>query len=457
MAKKKKRSEQVSFLFDEDAGKKSETIDLFGSDDDVLPEEPYPEDEAPSDDPDAPDEEEEAPKKKADKRSETPKFRFDRYGRRIGKRTHYGRRKNVQKATTTVVEHETEAKREYDAARKRSEARAKRRAREEEKTAAIKKAQRRKKRRRSISTFVLGVLALAALAGLTWYTTLLNKVNIKNVPEGYTEERILALTGLEPSIKKKSALFISTRDVEKKIAEDPYLIATVRYAFPSTINITVSKREEAACVRWGPQNEYLAIIDENGIVLNDRAETAGGLLIADGMNVSSAVNGTRIGDSSDIRVTELIRMLTKLKEHGLLDREPRINRIDMTEMMQVRMYVEGAPYTIELGDLTNLETGLNRLEKKWTSIMDEAKEFVRKGSTTVSIYPYGKFGVYVSQYEQGYVIPTPAPVSPRESASPGTRPEPTPGTGPVQTPGDEPVETPLPVTPMPHQDEPFTG
>ena len=448
-----------AFLFDEDAGKKSKTIDLFASDDDMPPEEPIPEDAEPSDEPDVPDEPltpeaEEKPKKKADKQSEMPKFRFDRYGRRIGKRTHYGRRKNAQKATTTVVEHETEAKREYDEARKRSEARAKRRAREEEKTAAIKKLQRRKKRRRGLSTLVLGLLALAALAGLTWYTTLLNKVNIKNVPQGYTEERILELSGLTSSVKKKSALFISTRDVEKKIAEDPYLIATVRYAFPSTINIALSKRDEAACVRWGPQNEYLAIIDENGIVLNDRAETANGLLIADGMNVSSAVNGTRLGDSSDIRVAELIRLLTKLKEHGLTDRQPRINRIDMTELMQVRMYVEGAPYTIELGDLKNLETGLNRLEKKWTQIMDEATEFVRKGSTTVTIYPYGKRGVYVSQYEQGYSMPTPEPFTPRPQTSAG--PQPTPGAGPEETPGESYEPQPI-ITPMPHQDEPFTG
>ncbi len=474
MAKKKKNGERVSFRFDEKAGKTDETIDLFGPDEEDEPiEEPVPEDEASSggfrvpgsfempEDKPVPKKTSEKAKpsgKETDKPSETPQFRFDRYGRRVGKRARYGKRKNAPRAATTVVEHDTAAKREYDEARQRSEARAKRRAREEAKAAELKKAERKEKWRRSATTFVLGVLALAALAALTWFTTRLNKIEITNVPRGYTEERIIELSGLEPSLHKKSALLISTQKVEERIEQDPYLEATVRYSFPSKIRITLSRRDEAACVRWGPQSEYLAIIDKNGTVLDDRAETASGLLIADGMSISSAVNGARLGDASDIQVEALIRLLQKLNDRGLMDREPRISRIDMTELMQIRMYVEGKPYVIELGSVSLFDTCLDRLAKNWDTIMREAAECVRNDNAlTVTIYLYGKDGSFVSPYEPGYTAPTLAPASPRPSASPGEGPQTTPNPGPEATPDDEPYEPQPQVTPMPHQGDPFTG
>ena len=308
---------------------------------------------------------------------------------------------------------------------------------------------------------MLGLLALALLLGMTWFVTRLQKINIPHVPEGYTRQRIIELSGLEPVMKKKSALLIRTRDVEKKIREaDSYLDATVRYTFPSTFTITVSKREEAACVRWGPQNEYLAIIDENGTVLNAAAESANGLLIADGMNISSAVNGARLGDTSDIQVAALIRLLVKLKELGLLERSPRINRIDMTELMQIRMYVEGSPYTIEVGDTSNLETKLMLLQKHWTEIMDEAAAFIRSGKTnTATIYLYSKGGINISPYESGYVIPedTPAPTLPPDGTQGEGSGEQPSGQQPEETPDDETYAPAPQVTPMPHQDDPFTG
>jgi cell division septal protein FtsQ len=484
LAKKKKRGEQASFLFDDDAGKAADTIDLFGSDDEAPEEHPEPLTDETDDEPlpsgtDEPVEPEPAPAKegsargaakdasapdasekpKADKSSGTPTFRFDRYGRRVDrKKIRYGKRKNAPKATTTVVEHDTEAKREYDEARARSRARAEKRAREEARQAELKKAERKKKRQRSASTLIMGFLALLVLAALTWFVTRLSSVRVMNVPNGYTEDEIVELTGLKPKLKKRSALFINTADVEKHIRDnDAYLDATVRFSFPSTIHVTVSKREEAACVRWGPQSEYLAIIDENGTVLNAAAERTNGLLIADGMSISSAVNGTRIGDSSDIQVAALIRLLTKLKELGLLERTPKINRINMTELMQIRMYLEGTPYTIEVGDTSNLETKLMLLQKHWAEIIQEAGDFVRSGTTnTATIYLYSKGGITVSPYEPGYTIPTLPPASVSPSFAPGEQPSANPNEQPNE-PTPEP-NTPAPqVTPMPHQDDPFTG
>ncbi len=446
----------MRFLFDGDDGDEKRTINLFDGDDEASDDDYKPqEEELQSDEADASDDapKADAPSAGADKPSAAPSFRFDRYGRRIGKqKARYGKRKNAPKATTTVVEHDTEAKREYDEARARAEARAKKRAREEAKKAELKRAERKKKRRAGASTLLLGILALAGFAVLTWLVTRVGKIRVTNVPNGYTEEQIVELSGLSSKIGKHSALFISTADVEKHIrANDSYLDATVRYVFPSTITITVSKRDEAACVRWGPQSEYLAIIDENGTVLNAQAEGTNGLLIAEGMSISSAVNGTRLGDQSDIQVAALIRLLSKLKELGLLERTPKINRIDMTELMQIRMYIEGCPYTIEVGDTSNLETKLMLLQKHWTEIMDEAAGFIRTGKKTATIYLYSKGGVSISPYEPGAPASTPAPSQTAGTASNE------PVSQPSETPSDEPIDTEPPATSMPHQGDPFTG
>lgn len=457
MKKKRGKREQASFLFDKDAGTEP-TIDLFGSDEP----EPQPEPEYDAGEPDVPEEpgapEADEPSDAATQQTGAePAFRFDRYGRRIGKKNaRYGKRKNVPKATTTVVEHDTEAKREYDEAQKRAAFRAKKRAREEAMQAALKKAERRKKRRRSASTFLIGALALAGLLGLTWFITRVSKVEVTNVPSGYTEERIIELSGLEGKIGRRSALLMSMSDIEKTIRDnDAYLDATVRYSFPSTIRITVSKRSEAACVRWGPDKENLAIIDENGTVLNAEAEAVNGLLIADGMSISSAVNGARLGDSSDIQVAALIRLLQKLKELDLLDRTPRISRIDMTELMQIRLELEGVPYTVEIGDAANLETYLTRLAKHWNTIMQDASELIRSGYQSVTIYLYSKGGVTVSPFETGHVVTTPAPATPMPS-DPDATPA-GPDDEPQETPSGEPDGDSAVVTPMPHQNDPFTG
>ena len=449
MAKKNKPSERErnGFLFDEDAGTEEDLMELFG--DDAPDGEPAYEAET---EPDSGSEGADMPL--SDEGGKVPQsvssaFHFDRYGRRIDhKKNRYGKRTNAPTATTTVVEHDTEAKREYDEARARSEERAQKRAKEEARQRALKKAEKAKQRRRSLSTMVFGILALALLLAMVWFVTRLSTIRIADVPEGYTEEQIVALSKLK---RGRSMLFQSTANAEKAIESDPYLEATVQYSFPSTVRIAVMKRAEAACVRWGPQNEYLAIIDEKGFVLNEAAESAGSLLIAEGLNISNAANGTRLGDATDTRVAALIRILTKFKELGLLSRTPRISRIDLKELMQIRIYTEGTSYTIEVGDPSNLDTKLMLLQKHWDAIMQKASDYIKSGHTTATIYLYSKGGVSISPYEPGYAYEIPVTTYLPDTPRPQETPEG--GSATQDTPAPE---TPS-VTPMPHQSDPFTG
>ena len=300
-----------------------------------------------------------------------------------------------------------------------------------------------------MSTALFGIAALLGLALLTWFVTRITTIRVADVPSGYTEEEIISLSKLK---RGRSILFQSTKKAEQAIRQDPYLEASVKYAFPATIRISVTKRTEAACVRWGPQNEYLAIIDEHGIVLNATAESASNLLIAEGLNISNAVGGTRLGDATDSQVASLIRVLTKLKELGLLNRSPRISRIDMTELMQIRMYLEGTSYTIEVGDDTNLDTKLMLLQKHWDEIIQKASDYIRSGYTTATVYLYSKGGVSMSPYESGYAYSEPVyTYSPEAPATPSPGEQPSPDEDGTEEP------TAPSVTPMPHQSDPFTG
>ena len=304
---------------------------------------------------------------------------------------------------------------------------------------------------------ILGLAAGAILILLvmTWYTTRIRTINVNHVPTGYTAEEIVERSGLKKGV---CIVFQDLDEAKKRIEEDAYLTAAVSYSFPATITVNIVKRTAAACVRWGPQSEYLAIIDSNAVVLNAESDTTEGLLVIDGLSVTTAQNGKALGDSTDMQVATLIRLLTKLQELDLLNRTPKISSINMSEMMSISMKMSGTNYTIEVGDSSNLDTKFLLLQKHWTEIMNTAAQYLSKGYSTATIYLYTKGGVSVSPYEPGYntaletignyTLPT---------NGPGATPNPI-GTQEPEDPNAPPPETPTPTpTVMPHQGGSFTG
>ncbi|MBR3272210.1 MAG: FtsQ-type POTRA domain-containing protein [Clostridia bacterium] len=386
---------------------------------------------------------------------------FDRFGRNVSKRkkTRYGSRKNVPNAAPVAVRNDTISRREYEAAKARSRARAERREQKAQYERDKKKRERAARRRSMLRNLALGVGAIVILAFLGWFSTRVTTITVEHVPENYTAEEIETISGIR---RGRSILFQRLNDAKDRIEKDAYLQANVRYTFPSTVTISLTERTPAACVRWGPQNEYIAIIDSKGIVLNTEAETTGGLIVAEGLSITAAQAGRALGDMTDLQIASLIRILSKLEELDLLRRSPRLSRIDMSEMMNISISTEGAPYSIEVGDSANLDTKLGLLQKHWDEIMQSASRYISDGYSTATIYLYTKGGVSVSPYEPGYnlamtpinnyalpsgdaVVVTPAPIT-------GDNPEETPDP-------DAPApETPTPApTPMPHQGGTFTG
>ena len=452
MAKKHDDEDRVIIRFDNEEGEEEEApFNLFDDEDETSQ----------SKDPNryADDSEEitAAGEKPVDE-AEQMRLSFDRYGRRLPhkkKKSQYGKRKNAPKASTRIIQNDTIARREYEAAQERSRQRAQRRKAKEQSEKKRKERERRARRISILKTAGMATGVILILLVMTWYTTRIRTINVNHVPSGYTADEIVKRSGLETGV---CIAFQNLDDAKKRIEEDAYLTATVKYSFPSTVTINIAQRTAAACVRWGPQNEYLAIIDSSAVVLNAESDTTEGLIVIDGLAVTTAQNGRALGDSTDMQVATLIRLLTKLEELDLMNRSPQISRIDMNEMMSISMKTSGSNYSIEVGDSSNLDTKLLLLQKHWSEIMNTAAQYISKGYSTATIYLYTKGGVSVSPYEPGYnyameqignyTLPT---------NGPDTTPNPI-GTTEPTDPDATPPETPTPTpTVMPHQGGSFTG
>ncbi len=383
-------------------------------------------------------------------------FSFDRYGRRMGKvprkkrpKERYGKRKHAKKATTTLLLNETEARREQEEALKRASERDKLREKQRRLEAEQRKARRKveMKKRLSALLVLMGLSVLLLLAG--YFTFLIRSIDVVGTTTRYTKEELIAASGL------KLQTHILLQDLDKareNLKQDPYLNATVQYVFPNRIRITLEERGRAGAVAWGPNKEYIAVIDKAGTVLESDAASYSGLPLVQGLIITGANKGARIGDPADEQVQSMLDVLSTLEELGLAD---KIKTVDLTETMGISLYTpEG--YRIEVGDTSDLLTKLNRLKKNYTAIMDKATQYMGRGADSVTIYLYSKNGVVISPHEVGYVAASPSPNAtffvPAQN-NPDERPVTTPApNGPA-----EPDGTPGPDTPPPFNQGGFTG
>lgn len=450
--KKKKKPEGYIDLFaDDDEEEAAPAGSLFDDDEEDLEEaEAFEEEEAPAegshsedegpapaDDEDEayPDEAEEPLEGTGDEpgpdRRET--FTFDRFGRRQGKvprkkrpKERYGKRKHAKKATTTLLLNETEVRREREEAQKRAQERDKLREKQRKLEVEQRRARRKveAKKRLSALLVLLGLGVLALLAG--YFTFLIQSIDVVGYTTRYTQEDLIAASGL------KRHRHILQQDLDKARADlekDPYLNTTVKYVFPNRIRITVEERNRAGAVAWGPNKEYIAVIDREGVVLESDASNYAGLPLVQGLIITGANPGTRVGDPADEQVQSMLDVLSTLEELGLAD---KIKTVDLTETMGISLYTPDG-YRIEVGDTSDLLTKLNRLKKNYTAIMDKAAQYMGRGADNVTIYLYSKNGVVISPHEVGYVAASPSPDATFFA--------------PVQNNPDEPVVTPAPNLP----------
>ncbi len=450
--KKKKKPEGYIDLFaDDDEEEAAPAGSLFDDDEEDLEEaEAFEEEEAPAegshsedegpapaDDEDEayPDEAEEPLEGTGDEpgpdRRET--FTFDRFGRRQGKvprkkrpKERYGKRKHAKKATTTLLLNETEVRREREEAQKRAQERDKLREQQRKLEAEQRRARRKveAKKRLSALLVLLGLGVLALLAG--YFTFLIQSIDVVGYTTRYTQEELITASGLK---RHRHILQQDLDQARENLEKDPYLNTTVKYVFPNRIRITVEERNRAGAVAWGPNKEYIAVIDREGVVLESDASNYAGLPLVQGLIITGANPGTRVGDPADEQVQSMLDVLSTLEELGLAD---KIKTVDLTETMGISLYTPDG-YRIEVGDTSDLLTKLNRLKKNYTAIMDKATQYMGRGADAVTIYLYSKNGVVISPHEVGYVAASPSPDATFFA--------------PVQNNPDEPAVTPAPNLP----------
>ena len=397
------------------------------------------------------------PEEKFDRTGNASKesFAFDRFGRRTGKvprkkrpKERYGKRKHAKKATTTLLLNETEALREREEARKRASERDKLRQKQRHLEMEQRRAQRRVERKKRLYAILvlLGLFVLLLLAG--YFTFLIRSIDVVGTLTRYTKEELITASGLK---LQKHILLQDLDEAQEKLRRDPYLNATVKYVFPNRIRITLEERGRAGAVAWGPNKEYIAIIDRAGIVLESDASSYTGLPLVQGLIITGANRGGRIGDPADEQVQSMLDVLSTLEELGLSD---KIKTVDLTETMGISLYTpEG--YRIEVGDTSDLFTKLNRLRKNYTAIMDKATQYIGRGADSVTIYLYSKNGVVISPHEVGYVAASPSPNATMFVPAQRNPDEPSVTPAPNNTPN--PDATPGPDTPPPFNQGGFTG
>ena len=475
--KKKKKPEGYIDLFaDDDDEEEAASVGSLFSDDDEEEEEVEEDEEIAAEDEVSADEEgsaadeaEPLPEEAADEEaypardegmepgrpSSKESFTFDRYGRRTGKvpqkkrpRERYGKRKHAKKASTTLLLNETEARREREEAQKRASERDKLRQKQRKLEAEQRKARRKSELKKRLSALLvlagLGVLAL--LAG--YFAFLIQHIDVVGPYSRYSQEEIIAASGLK---RHRHILLQDLKEAQEKLRQDPYLDATVKYVFPNRIRIDLSERGRAGAVAWGPNKEYIAVIDKTGIVLENDASNYAGLPLVQGLIITGANKGARIGDPADEQVQSMLDVLSTLDELGLAD---KIKTVDLTETMGISLYTpEG--YRIEVGDTSDLFTKLNRFKKNYTVIMSKAQEYMGRGADNVTVYLYSKNGVVISPHEVGYVAASAVPNATPFVPLVNNPDEPVATPAPVQP--DEPDGTPGPDTPPPFNQGGFTG
>ena len=397
------------------------------------------------------------PEEKFDRTGNASKesFAFDRFGRRTGKvprkkrpKERYGKRKHAKKATTTLLLNETEVLREREEARKRASERDKLRQKQRRLEMERRRAQRRVERKKRLYAILvlLGLFVLLLLAG--YFTFLIRSIDVVGTLTRYTKEELITASGLK---LQKHILLQDLDEAQEKLRRDPYLNATVKYVFPNRIRITLEERGRAGAVAWGPNKEYIAIIDRAGIVLESDASSYTGLPLVQGLIITGANRGGRIGDPADEQLQSMLDVLSTLEELGLSD---KIKTVDLTETMGISLYTpEG--YRIEVGDTSDLFTKLNRLRKNYTAIMDKATQYIGRGADSVTIYLYSKNGVVISPHEVGYVAASPSPNATMFVPAQRNPDEPSVTPAPNNTP--DPDATPGPDTPPPFNQGGFTG
>lgn len=173
----------------------------------------------------------------------------------------------------------------------------------------------------------------------------------------------------------ENIFYLNLRKSRTAILSNPYILkADIKRKLPNKINIYV---EERTAVFYVKQNEKYLVIDEKGIVLEEKNSISGMKLIKlEGFEGKNYKVG-EVLDNSDVRKLKIINDITKLIK-SLKDGIPEPSIVDIKDLTDIKLYYGNI--MIKIGTSDELQEKIN----KAINILVDNKLIDKKGYIDVS-------------------------------------------------------------------------
>ncbi len=173
----------------------------------------------------------------------------------------------------------------------------------------------------------------------------------------------------------ENIFYLNLRKSRTAILSNPYILkADIKRKLPNKINIYV---EERTAVFYVKQNEKYLVIDEKGIVLEEKNSINGMKLIKlEGFEGKNYKVG-EVLDNSDVRKLKIINDITKLIK-SLKDGIPEPSIVDIKDLTDIKLYYGNI--MIKIGTSDELQEKIN----KAINILVDNKLIDKKGYIDVS-------------------------------------------------------------------------
>ena len=221
----------------------------------------------------------------------------------------------------------------------------------------------RKKKKRKKKRYLLKLLILVAFC-VALYCFLHSSVfHVKSIKVSgsthFSAEQIQKTAGLKTGVN----LFeFSAGDCEERLEENPYIReAQVRRKLPSSIEIEVKERQEAAVIQM--DQEY-AVIDEDGFVLQI-AQKAPRLTLLQDITVTDAREDRTIEVEETATFQQMLRLVKAMQKADLFFKKIVISANTVSAYATDKLWCTGTVSNLLIGmEEGNLKTVLYDLYKK---------------------------------------------------------------------------------------------
>ena len=205
-----------------------------------------------------------------------------------------------------------------------------------------KKSKRRRRRRRHPLLVVLFLVLVVFLCFEFLRSDYFTLTDIE--VEGnsyYTPAKVIEISGLNTGW---NVFFgYDYKQIKADLLDDPYIkLASVKLASGNSVLISITEREEYACIPYG--EEYI-VLDREGLVLrlSDKQPV---LPVLDGMTVIEMTPGNALTTEETYLLADTLELLSVVDEYDIYFREISFSTVIVKAYIRDQLYCEGTPANI---------------------------------------------------------------------------------------------------------------